>query len=427
VNRPIVLLTTGTRGDLQPYLALGLGLRAAGLPVRVASDPRFGDWVRQTGLAFEPVEGNPSDLFSAPALRGALAFGGGLAGSLRASLAFQRAAHPVYARMLETAWRACRGAGALVVGLPSLWGAHIAMALAIPCACAFLQPFAPTRAFASPLLPFALPGWPALNRLSYSLVEQAVWQPWRGLIQRWRTHSLGLPPAPFWGPASRLYRDAPAILTAVSPAVVAPPADLPSNHAYTGFWFLDESFSGAIPPTLEEFLSSGPPPLYVGYGSPGAQDAQLASQAMAGALRQTGLRAVFGVPPAEFPPGLPPGQAIRIDAVAHSMLFPRCAAAVHHGGAGTTAAALRAGIPSLVLPRAADQFFWGRRVQALGAGPVPIPQSHLSAHNLSAAFQQAANSPDLRARAAQLAAQIAAEHGVENAVSRLSSSLGPLL
>ncbi len=423
MKKPVVLLTTGTRGDVQPYIALGLGLQAEGIPVVLASDPGFAPLAAAYHLPFLHVAGNPSTLLMQPGAQSALTYDGSWLRSMRATLAYLRAARPLYARMLDEAARACRDVAALVVGLPTLWGAHLAEALNIPCVYAFLQPFSRTAAFASALMPLDLPHWAPLNRASHTWVEQAVWQPWRGVIQAWRNDCLGLPPAPFWGIADRLYAQNASVLYAYSASVVPSPPDWPAHHRPTGFWFLDPPAGWAPPPDLAQFLAGGPPPVYLGFGSVGVRDQATAANLILEALRQSDLRAVVNLPPAAFTAPLPAGQVHLLSDTPHTWLFPRCAALVHHGGAGTTAAGLRAGVPALVTPLATDQFFWGSRVAALGAGPKPLPQRALTAGRLAQGLLQLTQDSALQRGANELGTKIRAEMGVPAAVAALRDLL----
>ena len=146
------------------------------------------------------------------------------------------------------------------------------------------------------------------------------------------------------------------------------------------------------------------------------EPAQLA-RAVVRAVAQTGQRAVVltglgGLPPAELPP-----EIFAIDWVPFDWLLPRVSAVVHHGGAGTTAASLRAGVPTIIVPFFLDQFFWGRRVFELGAGPEPIPRKRLDAATLAAALRLATTDSNMRDRAAALSKRIRAEDGVGRAVA----------
>ncbi len=417
MNKPVVLLTTGTRGDLQPSLALAIALREAGIPTCLASDPAFAPWADQYNVHFTLVEGNPSELMTRPGSQSALTYDGNLLRSLGASLRYLQAARPVFRQMLHSAWKACQGARALVVSLPTLWGAYIAEALGIPCIYALMQPLSRTAAFPCSLLPVRLPNWPALNRFSYFLIEQALWLPWRGLLNQWLRTELHLPSSKLFSPTSRLYEKGTAVLYAISPSVIPHPVDWPVNHQLTGYWFLDPGPIWRPPADLVDFLASGLPPLYFGFGSGGLRRQQACEEAIVQALERSSFRAVIHFPPQIVHQTSDTRRFYITSDIPHSWLFPHCAGAIHHGGAGTIAAALRAGIPSLVVPQAADQFFWASRVQSLHAGPDPIPQHLLNVDNLSAGLSRFADEPALAENARRLSAAIQSENGVQEAVS----------
>jgi UDP:flavonoid glycosyltransferase YjiC (YdhE family) len=174
---------------------------------------------------------------------------------------------------------------------------------------------------------------------------------------------------------------------------------------------------------LAQFLSAGPPPVYIGFGSPGLRQQATAAGMIVEALRQSGLRAVVNLPPGAFEAAPPAAQVLLLPEVPHAWLFARCAALAHHGGAGTSAAGLRAGVPALVIPLATDQFFWGSRVQALGVGPKPLPQRDLTPQRLAQGLLQAAQNGDLQRAAGELGAKIRAEDGLAAAIAQVRSLL----
>ena len=423
MSKPVVLLATGTRGDVQPYVALALALQERGIPVRLASDPAFQGWVSQYDLPFIPFDGNPSALMTQPGGQSALSYDGNILRSLDASLRYLRAARPVYRQMLRSAWTVCQGAGAVLVGLPTLWGAYIAEALGIPCIYALMQPFSRTAAFPCSLLPIQAPNWPPLNRFSYILVEQAIWLPWRGLIKQWLRSEVHFSPATFSTPAAGLYEKQAYVVYAFSPHIVPRPSDWPVTHRLTGFWFIDPPPAWRPTPDLEQFLAPGQPPVYIGFGSTGLRRKQAAIAAITRALEHTHVRAVIDLPRVDFPDSFDTRRVFFACGTPHSWLFARCSSAVHHGGAGTTAAALRAGIPSLVVPLAADQFFWANRVHSLGAGPQPIPQRSLDGAKLAAGLDQLVGVPALADQARHLSAAIQGENGARQAAAIIGACL----
>lgn len=417
----ITILTSGTRGDVQPLVALGLGLRRRGYAVRVLTHEPFRQLLADHGLEFVPLDGNPNDLFARPELRAALTYDGSFLRSARGTIAYLRAARPLFARMLASAWQGSRGSDALIVSLPTTWGDQIAESLGIPCVWALTQPLGRTAAFPSPLQPFELSLGPAYNRLTHALAEHVVWQPWRGILERWRRAALGLPRLRAVGWAARTAARGDLFLFGFSPHVVPRPADWPGRYHVTGYWWLDHA-AWQPPPGLLDFLAGDPPPLYVGFGGAMAEPGEQLLSRVLGGLALAGHRAILSVGPRR--PGHSRFSSIyQIDFAPHGWLFPRLGAAIHHGGAATVAAALRAGIPSICVPFGADQFFWGGRVAHLKCGPTPIPARGLTAGRLAEAIDAAVRQPTFRLRAARLGEQIAAEHGVERAVTLIDEHL----
>jgi UDP:flavonoid glycosyltransferase YjiC (YdhE family) len=214
------------------------------------------------------------------------------------------------------------------------------------------------------------------------------------------------------------------MLYCYSPAVVPKPPDW-SEHAHvTGYWFLDQGPDWQPPTDLVDFLESGPPPIYVGVGGITSRDPGKTSCIVLDALRQSGQRGVIAAGRGGLSQSGLPNEVFVTEAVPHDWLFPRMAAVAHHGGAGTTGAGLRAGVPSIIVPVTNDQPFWGRRVKALGAGPAPIPRKRLTADRLAHAICVAVTDEAIRKRAAELGETIRAEDGVVNAVGIINQTLG---
>lgn len=406
--RRITLLASGTRGDVQPFVALALALQERGLDVRVATHANFRPFVERHGLTCTLIDGNPSELMMQPVGRGALAIQGGWLRSARASLRFLSAARPVYASMLSSAWRACQGSDALIIGLPTIWGVQTAEALGIPCFWCLLQPLSRTAEFPSSLLPFTRSLGRIGNHLTYRLIEQALWLPWRSVINRWRREELHASPLGIASPYAAIERA--LVLYGFSRHTLPRPRDWPSNQIISGYWFLDETAQWTPPVELLRFLDAGDPPVYIGFGSPGVRTAA-SLQIIIQALDALNLRAIVSddalVQRAE-------GTNLRLFLLAdapHSWLFAGVAAAMHHGGAGTMAACLRAGAPMVVLPGATDQFFWAARATALGVAPAAIPQSSLSTARLITALDQATRSHSMRLAAQGLSRLLQDEDG----------------
>jgi sterol 3beta-glucosyltransferase len=287
----------------------------------------------------------------------------------------------------------------------------------------------PTGAFPSfvfPELPRRLPlGEPAraaYNRLTYRLLPRLTRGMYGSVVARWRRETLGLRDARSGaGDLARADGRPVPVLLAFSPHVVPRPSDWPASVAVTGYWFLDSEPGWAPPPALSAFLAAGPPPVFVGFGSMAGRDPARAARTVLDAVARSGERAVVVTGWGGLRVDDPPAGVYVAETVPYDWLLPRVAAVVHHGGAGTLAAGLRAGKPSVVCPFVADQPFWGARVAALGVGPAPIPQRRLTAEGLAAAIRVAVTDPAMRARAERLGAAIRSEDGVAAAVAWLAA------
>lgn len=411
----IAIIAPGSRGDVQPYVALGKGLRRAGHAVRLVTHENFRQFVSSHGIEYWPIAGNVQEIAQGGAMRARLERGNFVAILSQMAKEAQRGA----LALAQGGLAACRGVDLVVAGIGGLFtGIAAAEALALPLLQAYYIPFTPTRAypsFALPPLPFATGGF--LNRASYHLARQMMWQGFRAADRRARRDVLDLPPAPFWGPFDAPCLQDMPVLCGYSPSVLPKPPDWGDEMHVTGYWFLDPDEVWTPPAALTEFLQAGPPPVYIGFGSMSSRNPERTAALILEALAQTGQRAVLlsgwgGMQAAHLPE-----TVFMVDSAPFSWLFPRMAAVVHHGGAGTTSAGFRAGIPTVVIPFFGDQPFWGRRVAALGVGPEPIPRRALTVANLARAIETAATDRALQQRAAELGARIRAEDGIARAVA----------
>lgn len=410
--KTITFLASGTRGDIQPILALALGLKNAGKRVKIVAPLAFGEWITSKGLAYAPLDGNPSDLMTGPGSQSALTFDRNPLRSLRASLNFIRQARPLYARMLSSGTTACQDSSALVIGLPTTWGTHLAESMKIPCFGAFLQPVTPTAAFPSPLLPTTLSLGAGYNRASYRIAAWATWFPWRGQINAWRK-KMGLRTLFFCDFLTHLD----FFFYGFSPLLVPPPVDWPSNILAAGSWTLPEETPRHFT-ELEQFIQGGRPPFYIGFGSPGVRNPDETVKLVVDAAQQVGIRVVFSLPTGATAQKFPASIHPLISPVPHEWLFPQMAGLVHHGGAGTASAGLLAGVPALACPLAVDQFFWAKRLQALGVSPKTIPQRELTARGLAEGLSQLQDQ-DKKAKARDLGEKMQAEKGLEATIEQM--------
>jgi sterol 3beta-glucosyltransferase len=383
----ITITTGGSRGDVQPYVALGLGLKEAGHEVMLAAPVTFEGLVREHGLGFHPISLDPLE-----GIRRQLEKGD-------ANL-FEFARHsrdilaPVLRKDLRAYMEACQEAEAIIytsVGFP---GYAIARELGVPRVGALYGPLvSPTYAYPCSFVPVpsrrleisparrdksgllgALKEYATgvYNRLSYPLSQQLLWQFLRGPVNE-ALRETGISPFPFQGPFKQLRRAQEPVLNGWSRHVLPYPPDWPPWLEVTGYWFLDRPAGWRPPPGLADFIEAGSPPVSVGFGSMTGGGAEQLTDAVVRALRHAGRRGVLVSGFGGFSNADLPDDVFKVEEVPYDWLFPRVAAAVHHGGAGTTALSLRAGTPTVVVPFFTDQSFWGARVA--GLGPYRAPDS----------------------------------------------------
>jgi len=394
----VTILSVGSRGDVQPLLAFGAALASAGHEVRCASFPKFEPLVRGVGLEFLPLaEGQLSQESAAEE-------GGGGGPML---LRFLKDTRAVGGRRLRDALTACEGAQAIVANELAMlvaWqvarqrGAGLVRVRLCPPPAVANGPFArPARGLA----------WLALR-------------PWLASGSR----EAGLPPLPRREPLSRLEHEGVVELHAYSPGLAGEETRAGGSTYVTGFWFLEGRLDPPPSPELLEFLASGPAPVCIDFGSmPDADPAATAALALE-ALDRAGQRGVLIRGTRRFRGTQLPDGVFAVDGVDHGELFGRCAAVVHHGGAGTLAATVRAGVPSVVVPHMLDQRAWGRRLQELGVAPPPIPRRKLSVERLHESIVATVTNGEMRERAVALGEQIRAEDGVASAMEIFGRRVG---
>ena len=416
----ITVLTVGSRGDVQPYIALSAGLETGGYEVTLATHASFREAVESRGLEFRSIAMDPREVMRGREGREWMESGENPVRFIRELVRFIR---PHLRDHLAEVRAACDGADGVVFSPLAFAGWHVAEALGVPSVQAALQPQPPTRAF--PTLPLAgrwnLGGLG--NRLTHVMYQQFAWQALRPMLNPWRRDVLGIAALPVSGPFRVMRRRRTPVLHGFSPLVLPRPHDWPEWVHITGYWFLDGPDGWQPPAGVAEFLAAGPPPVYVGFGSMIPRDPARTIDIVLAALRQAGMRGILARGWMGDTAHDLPDDVLALDEIPHDWLFPRVAAVVHHGGAGTTGAALRAGRPAVVVPFFADQPLWGRCVERLGVGPRPVPLKRINADRLAAAVRAAVADEGIARRAADLGAKIREEDGVGNAVAIVDRTL----
>ncbi|MEH2126751.1 glycosyltransferase [Nostoc sp.] len=419
----ITILTVGSRGDLQPYCALGIGLKRAGHKVKVAAHENFESFVRKFDLEFAPIAGNMEEFLQSKQGQRLIA----------GEKLNPEEADKLLLQQLESAWSACQGSEVIIYTPLATFGYHIAEKLGVPCFFASVMPLTLTGMFG--FLRFGQiaknPLKEAINYGSYLLVEFLHWQRYRPLLNHFRTETLKLPPLPYLG--RRFRQKTPAnvsripVLYGFSSHVIPKPHDWPHWAYVTGFWFIEQASEYEPPLALEDFLGRKQLPLCFGFGSMTMPNPEYLTHYIVEALKKTHQGGIILSGWGNVGRTVNVKDSLRvfvIKEVPHDWLFPQVPAVVHHGGASTTAAVLRAGIPSVTIPFFADQPVWGEKLNRLGVSPQPIPYHKVSDKTLAAAIEVVLHDEGMRLKAQKLGEKLRGEDGVANAVEAFHRHLG---
>jgi vancomycin aglycone glucosyltransferase len=399
----ILLVSHGTRGDVQPIVALGVALKARGHAVQLVAPSNFVTWVRGYGLDIQSDGIDVEDL-----LRSARS---GLQ-SLSWQLRYLSHNTPL---LFEPVAQASEGCDLIICAGIQFAAASVAQWRNVPYAHVVFCPCATPNSASPPpnVHKQTLPRW--INRLLWQAGGPLADLALRGPINRGRA-TLGL--AALDNPISQILKG--RTILAADPDLGPLADDAPKSAVSTEAWVLDEP--GALDTRIEAFLQQGPAPIYIGFGSMIAPRApELVVQAVA-AVRAAGRRAVVAGGWAALEAHIQKADDVMtIDNVPHSLIFPKVAAAVHHGGAGTTTAAARAGVPQVLLPHILDQYYWAHRVEVLGLGPPALPIERVTLERLCDRICRSVNDPLIRERVDRLAPLVAARNGVSKAVEMIEA------
>lgn len=399
----ITCLTIGSRGDVQPYIALCKGLLKEGHKPKIATHSEFEPWVRRNGIEFAPVDGDPAELMRICVENGMFTY----SFLKEASLKFRGWIDD----LLSSAWESCQDCDLLIESPSAMAGIHIAEALRIPYFRAFTMPWTRTRAYPHA---FAVPEnrmGGAYNYITYVMFDSVFWKAIAGQVNRWRKNELGLKATTM----DKLQPNKVPFLYNYSPSVVPPPLDYPDWIRITGYWVLDEGQSWNPPAELANFIkqahADGKKIVYIGFGSIVVSDPSALTRTVVESVQKADVRCILSKgwsdrlgDPASVKSEIPlPPEIFQIQAAPHDWLFSQIDAAVHHGGAGTTGASLRAGVPTIVKPFFGDQFFFGSRVEDLGVGAC---MRRVNVRIFSRALWEATHSERMIVKARDLGAQI---------------------
>lgn len=396
----ILIVTAGSRGDVAPFTGLGRRLLDAGHQVTVAAHPPFAGLIDACGLDHRPLPGDPRELIRARTL----------ATSPQEARAvttefLDRLADGVAAAVADGADRVLTAFG------PAPLSRTAGEAFAVPVIGTYLAPAFATAEFPLPGASDADDLGPDGNLAAGRELLARAGTLQAGVVSRLRTR-LGLPATGSPAPGE----DIRPVFHGFSPLVVPRPADWPSQVEVTGYWWPARPDGWRPPAELTDFLQAGPPPVFIGFGSMAPGQGEELGELVAAAVARAGVRAVVQAGWAGL--SAVGDEVLAIGDVPHDWLFPRTAAVVHHAGAGTTGAGLRAGVPAVPVPVMADQPFWAARLHRLAVAPRPLPFQELTAESLAAAITACTADPAYRQRAAELARRIGAEDGAAAVLRR---------
>lgn len=423
----IAITTVGTRGDLQPYIALGLGLQAAGHDVLLISAKNEEKFVRSYGLNFFALNVDIQELMEGGEVRGMskgnnpLKF---IVGHLRGSKKLKK----LMAATQAGIWDGCQNADIIIFhpGMPI--GFFIAKQLGKISVMANPFPVIATKDYPSILFYTSPRLGKIFNLVTHFIFEKLFWSLTKSAIKEFWEKTVKSKMDFTVSPIRQQINSGMPVLNGYSRHLFHPPKEWGKNIHTTGSWLLGNEPDFTPPAALINFIEKGTPAVYIGFGSMKDLDAfEAMFKIILKALEITKQRAVVapGWSNMSYAGSIPiPENVFLIGSVAHSWLFPQMSIVIHHGGAGTTATGLTAGKPTIIIPHNADQPAWGQRVYELGAGPEPIKKTKLTADKLAKAILFALK-PAIAANAEQLAQQLRKENGVSKAVSVINQYLYP--
>lgn len=415
----VLLIGYGSRGDVQPLLALGRGLQQASYDVSIAAGSNFRDWITEEGFRYEQFRTNMQDMMNSDS--GKEWIEASSASPLKESQNMKRLMNEYAPAMGEDLLQMAEGVDVMVSGLPTFMLTYgIAKKLDKKHLTIMLAPLNPTANAYATMVP-SFPGRTIFtNRLSGYIGQYFTYWIFQEASNAFLLQN-GMSQMSYRD-YIRAYNSEVPVIYGVSPLVMPHAADWHHKIFVTGYWF-HETPDWTPPPELTNFLNAGEPPVYIGFGSMANKNPEKTSHTMISALRKTGKRGIIMSGWGGLKSEQRDDNILYLEQAPHDWLFPRMSAIIDHGGSGTTAAALRAGIPNTVVSHMADQPYWGRRIYELGIGAPLIRRHNLTAEQLANAIEAMTSNRDMQRRATNLGHAIRQENGVQNAVDTFNTLL----
>lgn len=404
VKNMITILCAGSRGDFQPYIALAQQLKKLGKDVRITGSKSFEGFIRSYGIDVYPIE---ADIETLKVNQKLLKAAGSADNPLKMLLTFNKMKeYGIY--MVNNYYSACEGSELIIYHPGCTIGYFTAQKFGIPSVLASPFPMHKTKEYLSVVMYGKAKSNMLTKKISYDMIQGMLWMASKDSVKGFWKKRFGKVPENFGCPFEQHTDKKHPAIVSCSNFVFERPADWNENIHQNGYWFVEESTEYTPSEELEDFLNAGEKPVYIGFGSMTSLEKhenllEIATEA----ITKSGKRGIIcGMgKPANLPKNI-----IAIDSIPHSWLFERVSAVCHHGGAGTTAAGFKAGIPSIIIPFSNDQFAWAHRSYDLGVGAKPISKKDLSSDKLAEAISFAL-SDKIVSNAKTLSDEIITENG----------------
>lgn len=400
----ITILCSGSRGDFQPYIALAQQLKKLGKDVRITGSKSFEGYIRSYGIDVYPIEADVETLNVDPKL---LQDAGSADNPLKMFLTFNKM-KDYGIHMVEDYYSACEGSELIIYHPGCTIGYFAAKKLGIPSVLASPFPMHKTKEYLSVVLYGKIKSNALTKKISYSMIQGMLWIASKDSVKGFWKKQFGQAPDNFGCPFERHTDKRHPAIVSCSNFVFKRPDDWNENIYQNGYWFVEEPCDYTPSDELAAFLDAGDKPVYIGFGSMTSIEKHegLAELAVRAIIKSGNRGIISGLGrPANLPKDI-----IAIDSIPHSWLFERVSAVCHHGGAGTTAAGFKAGVPSIIVPFSNDQFSWAHRAFDLGVGAKPIPKKELNSNKLSEAIRFALTD-NIVSNSKSLGQQINTENG----------------
>ncbi|MCL2320857.1 MAG: glycosyltransferase [Oscillospiraceae bacterium] len=410
----ITIVAMGSRGDIQPYVALGKELKKLGHEIHMPVPEVFKEMVLDAKLNYTPIYGidpvaflKRKELVEAREKKNGLSFLAKLFSDMK----------PLAELYFKQIMEACKGSDAIISAFIYLGAYDIAEKLNIPCIQSVLYPLYPTVEFPSIILPFSNKNkfFYLFNITTHLILGELVWLATSKWTNKIRREYLGLKPYGFFGPYLKQLKDRAPVLFAFSPHVIKKPHDWFKNWIVTGYFFNDDIENYTPPEDLVSFIKSGSKPIYIGFGSMIDDNPIKTTEMILEAIKLSGVRAIVSAGWTDLGKDKLPDSVFLVKDVPHSWLFKNVQTTITHGGAGTAAASMRAGVPTIITPFLGDQFYWGKHLYKLGVSPKPVDFNKLNAINLSNLIKTAINDENMKQKAKELGKLISSENGTQKA------------